>query len=283
MPRGMGEATPARADRRSRVDEPALAAFWDAYVDSPHQRVGFVLRHPWRLLLAVLAVLRLPRVAVHVPGRRRGRSGHPDVVSVVDTLDAPGFARIPARATGMAALEVPPDGASYSEGSRRQTLRRKCRAAERRGMTCRRVDDRAERERLVALTHAAEQQHPDDDYRRETPDNTDLLDHDLWLVVEDADGEPVLVAVAPLAGDVAVLRYFRTLTWGPGPSDARYLATRCLVESVAERGARWLVDPQHPGEQRNGVREFQRMVGFRYVRLHRARGAAASTPVRPAG
>lgn len=263
----MGDRRQAGRTWRDRLDEPSLAAFWDAYTGSPHERLGFVLRHPWATLLAALAVLRLPRFAVRVPTEGSEQAGSADRAAVDALLRTPGFAGIPARATGMAVLEVPADGASYTEGPRRQTLRRKVRSAERRGLVCRPVTSPDERRRLVALTHAAEREHPDGDYRRADPDNTDLLDHDLWLLVEDADQQPVLVAVAPVAGDVAVLRYFRTLAWGPGPSDARWLATRRLVEEVSARGARWLVDPQHPGEQRNGVREFQRMVGYRFARL----------------
>ena len=47
---------------------------------------------------------------------------------------------------------------------------------------------------------------------------------------------------------------------------------------------RWLIDTEPPGAQRNGLRHFQRMVGFRYgrVRLRRYSGTRTLAAVVPA-
>lgn len=265
------------------VSEPALADFWTRYVDDRHHRLLFVAHHPWWTLLALVAVLRLTWLACDLHAgdhAARGQHAHKSRAAVLAVLTMPGLGGLPARWTGLAALEVPADAAAYSAGARRQTLRRKCRAAERHGVVCRLVPPGPERAALVARTHDAERRHPDPWYRSEHPDNSDLLDHDLWLVAEDPAGEPLLLAVVPWSGDTAVLRYFRTLGWGAVHSDARYLATQRLVEELSRRGVRTLLDTDHPGEQSNGVRHFQRMVGFRYhrVRLVRSPNRRATQP-----
>ena len=140
------------------------------------------------------------------------------------------------------------------------------------GVTVRGVPDIAERLQLVVAADRVERNHPDPAYRVEDPRNFDLLDHDLWLVACDDEGTPLLLSVTPVDGDLATLRYFRTLGTGPAHSDSRYLMTHALVVELSRRGVRWLLDTDPPGSQKNGLRHFQRMVGFRYarVRLHRA-------------
>jgi hypothetical protein len=86
-------------------------------------------------------------------------------------------------------------------------------------------------------------------------------------VAEDGAGKPLLLAVIPVDGELATLRYFRTLGGGDLYSLSRYFATHALVAELSKRGVRWLLDTEPPGAQKNGVRHFQRMVGFRYVRL----------------
>jgi hypothetical protein len=173
---------------------------------------------------------------------------------------------------GTAVLEVPADPAEHVTGRRAQTLRRKIRAAERHGVTIRPVAD-AERVRLIALADDVERNHPDPAYRVESPRNHDLLEHDLWLVAEDPSGTPLLLSVTPVDGELATLRYFRTLGRGPAHSDARYLMTHRVVVELSARGVRWLLDTDPPGMQKNGLRHFQRMVGFRYARVRLARAA----------
>ncbi|GAB3249006.1 hypothetical protein [Nocardioides dilutus] len=240
-----------------------LADFWTSYVESPWRGPRYLLRHPLRLWGAVRATLRLPVVEARpsdIPGGRAIRA----------TLDARGPLRVPARLLGSAMLAVPDDPRDHVTGRRAQTLRRKIRAAERAGVTCRSVTDADERLRLLALANRAEQNHPDDTHRVATPDNDDLLDHDLWLVAVDGDGEPLLLSVTPVDGELATLRYFRTLGRSTVHSDSRYLMTHALVAELSRRGVRWLIDTEPPGAQKNGLRHFQRMVGFRYGRVRLA-------------
>jgi hypothetical protein len=173
---------------------------------------------------------------------------------------------VPGRLLGTAVLEVPENPDDYLLGRRAQTLRRKVRAAERRGLEVRRIDDDVERRRLVEVANHAEKHHVDPSYRVPTPRNDDLVDHDVWITVDDPEGEPLLLVVAPRDREFATLRYFRTLGASDAHSDARYLATSALVSELARHGVRYLLDTASPAEQTNGLRHFQRMVGFRYAR-----------------
>jgi len=240
--------------------EPTLAAFWTAYVDAGRIGPRYLLRH-WRdTWVAVRALRRLPVVDARPTDTPGGRA-------VRRVLTARTSYHLPGRLLGTAVLEVPEDGDDYLVGRHAQTLRRKLRSAERRGLTARRIDDLVERRRLVEIANAAEQSHVDPTYRVPAPRNEDLLDHDVWLTVDDPEGRPLLLAVAPRDGRLATLRYFRTLGSSEAHSDARYLASSALVAELARHGVRHLLDTATPAEQTNGLRHFQRMVGFRYARV----------------
>ena len=248
------------ADRTDPAAEQALAAYWTAYVDDGRRGARFILRHWSRSWAAFRAVRRLPTVEARPADTPGGRA-------VRRVLAARATYGVPARLLGTAVLEVPADAEDYLSGRRAQTRRRKVRSAERLGLEVRRVDDGAERRRLVEAANDAERTHPDPVYRVPTPGNDDLLDHDLWLTVGDPQGRPLLLVVAPYDGEFATLRYFRTLGSGEAHSDARYLASSALVAELAARGVRYLLDTATPAEQTNGLRHFQRMVGFRYARV----------------
>jgi hypothetical protein len=187
-------------------------------------------------------------------------------------LTRPGPLHLPVRLTGVAVLDIPADAADYVDGASKQTLRRKVRSALRSGISCRRVDDPVERIALLEMARAAEATHADDQYRVERPDNADLPGHDLWLAAFAADGTPLLLSVTPAEGEWAHLRYFRTLGSGQEYSDSRYLMTQRLVETLSGRGVRHLIDGVHPADLPNGLRHFQRMVGFRLTRITLASG-----------
>jgi hypothetical protein len=248
--------------------ERELAAFWTAYVESPWRGPRYLLRHPVLMLRAVRATMRLPVVEARPSDRPGGRA-------IRATLDVRGPLGAPARMLGSAMLEVPADPRDHLVGSSAQTLRRKIRAAEKAGVTHRPVTDPEERRRLLEAANRAEREHPDPTHRVAEPDNDDLLDHDLWLVALASDGEPLLLSVTPVDGELATLRYFRTLGNGPAQSDSRYLMTHVLVGELARCGVRWLIDTEPPGAQKNGLRHFQRMVGFRYCRIRLGRAPTA--------
>jgi hypothetical protein len=250
---------PSLADRTDGASEQSLARYWADYVDGG-RGVHYLLAHRRESWAAMRAVRRLPAIVANPSDTPGGRA-------VRRILAARASYGVPGRLLGTAVLEVPETGADYLEGRRAQTLRRKIRSAERRGLEVRRIDDPAERRALVEAADRAEQSHADPSYRVPTPRNQDLLDHDVWLVVEDSQGGPLLLAVAPYDGEFATLRYFRTLGAGDAHSDARYLASGALVAELAGRGVRYLLDTATPAEQTNGLRHFQRMVGFRYARV----------------
>lgn len=240
--------------------ERALAAFWDDYVDEGRRGVRHAFARPRESWSAFRAIRRLPRIEAAPTTSDAGRA-------VRRVLAARASYGIPGRLLGTAVLEVPPDPDDYLLGRRARTLRRKVRSAERQGLKVRRVDDPSERDELVALANRAERSHADPAYRVPAPENDDLLGHDVWLTVEDHEGRPLLLAVTPVDGELSILRYFRTLGSGDAHSDARYLATSALVAELAHHGVRYLVDTATPAEQTNGLRHFQRMVGFRYARV----------------
>jgi hypothetical protein len=241
-----------------------LAKFWDAYESSGRPGPLFLLRRPGHTRDAVRALRALPTIPAQPSQAAGGRA-------IASTLRARGPLGVPVRWMGTAALPIPADPDAYLQGRQAQTLRRKIRAAERAGTRIEAVISTEARRELLALANQHERQHPDLVYRVSEPDNEDLLDHDLWLVARDADGEALLLSVTPIDGELATLRYFRTLGHGPAHSDGRYLATAALVETLSRRGVRWLLDTEPPGSQTNGLRQFQRMVGFGYVRFRLAR------------
>jgi hypothetical protein len=242
------------------TDEKTLSEFYADYVTSGAGSFAYLLGHPVATIATVIAIGRLPIRQAVLPRTLSGRTIH-------STLTRPGPLRTPFGVTGVAVLDVPADAAEYSLGAERQTLRRKVRAATKSGVTWRPVDDQAERRALLALANKAETEHADEEYRNAAPDNSDLLDHDLWLAAFAADGRPLLLSVTPTAGEWGQLRYFRTLGSGHEYSDCRYLMTQALVETLSGRGVRHLMEGTHPAELPNGLRHFQRMVGFRLARV----------------
>ncbi|WP_166611340.1 hypothetical protein [Kineococcus indalonis] len=254
------------------TDEPSLSAYYRDYQDSGRSAAAFALGHPVRGLAALIATARLPRS--HAP---LSRGGEAEVIR--RALLRPALLGAPAACTGLGVLEVPDDTTTYLQGRHKQTLRRKVRAAQQRGITWRLVDDPVERSHLVRLADRAERSHPDPRYRELEPDNTDLFRYGLWILASSADGTPLLLSVTPVDGEYGLLRYFRTFGWSDAHSLSRYLMCQALVDVLSERGVRHVVDPWHPGELPNGLRHFQRMVGFRIARVRVRR--RPFSPVRP--
>ena len=241
-----------------------LDDFWGAYADAGRPGPLFALRRPVGLVRALRAVRRLPREPVRP-------SATPGGLAVREALEVRVALGLPGRVLGTAALPVPERAEDYLVGRRAATMRRKVRAAQRAGTVVEVVDDLEEKHRLLALADRHEREHPDATYRVEVPDNADLLEHELWLVARDPTGEPLLLSVTPVDGRFATLRYFRTLGWGPAYSDARYLATAVLVDHLSRAGVRWLLDTESISAQTSGLRHFQKLVGFEYVRFVLAR------------
>jgi hypothetical protein len=246
--------------RSASDSERWLASFWSSYHDSKDRGAVYLVRHPVQFARVLSAIARLPVLRARPSATAAGKA-------VRATLTLKGPLGTPARWLGSAVLVVPQPPSSHLEGRAAQTLRRKIRSAEKLGVTCVLVDDAEERRSLLELANAAEQNHHNPRYRVATPDNQDLLRHDVWLKAVDSNGAPLLLAVIPCDGEYGTLRYFRTLGSSIAHSDSRYLATYALVQELAGRGVRYLLDTEAPGAQTNGLRHFQRMVGFRYFRV----------------
>ncbi|MFB9375723.1 hypothetical protein ACFFKU_17595 [Kineococcus gynurae] len=259
---------------RAGSTEAALASFLGDYREHADARgtgvrsaPAFVRAQPLRTVLAAVAVVRLPGRRAVLPGPPLAATA--DARQVREVLGRRLAGIVPVGLTGTAVLDVPADAEEYLEGNSRQTLRRKLRAATKKGVSARVVRP-GERETLLARARAAEQAHPDERYRSADPDLADLPDYQLWLVAE-RDGEPLMLAVLPHAGEWAVLRHFRTIGTGPAHSDARYLMAVVAVRELSARGVRHLADTVPATHLPNGLRHFQRMIGFRYVRVRLAR------------
>lgn len=169
-----------------------------------------------------------------------------------------------------AVLRTPETPGTYLDGHARATVRRKLRAAARAGVTVRPVPG-ADRVAMLRLADRYERENERVAYRVEHPDNADLLDYDMWFAAYDGDSAPLMLSVIPTAGQWGTLRYFRTLAPGSSASDSRYLMAAVVAEALQDRGVRYLVDTARPHWLPNGLRHFQRMIGFRLVRIGQAR------------
>ena len=236
----------------------------------------WVLQHPQRTLAAVRAMHALPELVAAPSATIEGQA-------ICTALSRAGALRsVVHRMT--AVLALPEDVTEYTAAPGRQTLRRKMRLAEKRGITWGLVTDVDERRRLLDIADERERQHPELQYRKTSPDNRGMLSLGLWLVAYANDGRPLMLVVAPVDGRWAALRYFRTLESSDEASLARYLMSAVLIEQVAARGATYLVDPESPLKLPEGLRHFQKMLGYSLVqvRLLRPRRAAPNSGVEPA-
>lgn len=241
--------------------EKMLSRYFDDYVSSGKPGISHVLRTPHHSFSALIALYRQPLIRA----------------TLTDTVEGVAIREYMTRRSSLgrtvvhsatSLLVLPENPIDYSLGAARQTLRRKARKALKSGVHWKEVDDAEERQTLVNLARESEQNHPLEDYRESTPDNTDLLNYGLWLVAYSQDDCPLLLSVTPIDGEWALLRYFRTLGGGGDEhSNARYLMTQVLVERLIKAGVRYLADMSSPVGLPNGLRHFQRMLGFRIVRV----------------
>lgn len=224
---------------------------------------GWFLRHPLESLRGLRLLHTLPIVRA-----RLGRDGESDAVR--RGLRRGDHVRRMLIGGATAVLCLPIDADTYLLGSSKQTLRRKIRAAERMGVTWRPVFNAAERQGLIALLDDSERTNVRSAYRHENPENDDLFEADQWLAAFAPDGRPVLLSVTPIDGEWAVLRTFRALEDSDESSAARYLMSSVLAQHLIARGVRYLADTQSPASLPPGLRFFQRLLGYRLmrVRLH---------------
>ena len=221
-------------------------------------RLRCFLAKPRAAVTAGFDLLRLPRLAVAPTGSRDG-------VAIRQAI-LPAWS--PRRLVPHAAvLALPETAEEYLLGASKQTLRRKVRQAQRLGITWRRVDDPVERWDLVRLGNDWERNNPNAQYRNSEPDNSDLPDFELWLLACSSDGRPLVLSVTPVDGQWGMLHYFRGIEAGEEQSLARYYLMTVLVEHLVAAGVCYLFNSGTPIRITNGLRHYQRMVGFRTYRL----------------
>lgn len=243
-------------------DDPELrlSEYLTAYVARDGSMAAFVRHNVAATVRAFRDIRLLPRLTVRPAAGVEGDGLRRGLAAPIGSRLVLGGLR--------SALRLPDDPETYTLGSARSkhTLRRKNRRAEREGVVCRTIDD-PEQRRLI-VQHAADHErfHPDPAYRNDDPDTHLLVPFSIWVGAFRGDVLEVL-AVIPHEGDFAVLRYFRQLGDGEVASDSRYLLMTALVHELRRRGVRYLIDDASPQWLGNGIRHFQRMVGFRLVRV----------------
>lgn len=246
---------PAGGTARERL----LSDYFADYVGSGRSGRAFALRAPRAALVVLATALTLPRLKASLDGSAEAGA----VRDALTHKRGPG--RLPVHELS-SVLRLPARRGDYASGSERQTLRRQVRRAEREGVTWNLVDGR-DRIPLLACAVQRERHHPRAEYRTSGAGTDRLLDHRLWLVALDRAGDPILLSVTPVDGEWAALTYFRTLVDSPAASAARYLMTQVLVDELVDRGVCYLADSSSPIGLSNGLRHFQRMLGFRIHRI----------------
>ena len=240
--------------------EESVSQFFSAWVDSGEPGRTYLLRRPMRVTRVALAASALPKHAAVL-----GDEG--DGSEIRTTLTRPsGFGRVPLLRDLKSLLVLPTETGSYSLGASKQTLRRKSRAAVRGGASWRRIDDPAERRSLLATAAAYEREHPDERHRGAREPELDASTG-VWLAAFDGDGQLLLLSVTLVSGEWALLRYFRAVGGSELSSNARYYMTEQLVDVLVELRVRYLVDTISPAHLPNGLRHFQRMLGWRVARV----------------
>ncbi len=247
--------------------EAVVSEYFENYVANGKPGFGYILGRPGESIRAFTAFFQLPCLYVSCSAADAEGAEIRSALSPSNWLS-----RVMGYPT--AGLNLPCEAGQYSLGAARQTLRRKVRQAKRLGVRWAEVTDPAERRRLLAAADEQERCHPDETYRNLSPDNNCLLGFELWLAAYSADGHPLLLSVTPVEGEYALLKYFRTLGVGDEFSNARYLMTEVLVENLIARGVRFLVEGGSLAIP-NGLRHFQRMLGFHFMRTRIADSRSA--------
>ncbi len=180
-------------------------------------------------------------------------------------------------------LFLPSDAATFTQGASKQTLRRMTRKAERLGVTWRAVSSPDERRALIERGDAFERSEARKPYRRAVPENQDLVNYDTWFAAFDAEGGPLMLSVTGISGDVATLRYFRTMASSDAATWSRYPMTTLVVQAAVAQGCTVLLDLANPISLQSGLRHFAKMVGFELHRVRIVAESSAPKTARPDG
>jgi hypothetical protein len=216
-------------------------------------------RHPW-VVLRAFALLRKISVTNCRP------SGSPDGRLIGHYLDKSTFGIRTPLHQAVTALTLPATPGTYDQGHERATQRRHARKALRAGVTWSLVTEDTEKQFFLELADKAAREALRDGFRPEVVNFPAMLETDLWIAAWQGE-QPLLLAVAAVDGEWALLRYFVSYGSSRVASSTRYLMTGVLAEELVSRGVRYLVDNKSPLRMPPGVRHFSRMVGFRTHRV----------------
>ncbi|WP_345481904.1 hypothetical protein [Amnibacterium soli] len=243
--------------------ERALNDYFEKRGGHGHDAVRTAARHPIDAIRALRFIARLSVIDAEL--RTDG-----DAALVRRGLERTNpLARRLIRGT-TAVLVVPDTVEEFLAGSSesKRSLRTRFNRATRRGYHVHRTDGHEERRAVLALADRYERSHPDELYRNQAPDNDYLLGVGTWLVAHDVDCRPLILAVPAISGEWAVLQHFKTLESSDDARLARYWMSVELVRELHAQGVRYLADVLSPIGLPNGLRDFQRRLGYR---LHRVR------------
>lgn len=243
--------------------EITISKYIENYIDAGKPLGWYIVRHFGNSMSAFVALRRIPRYKMIFSDQAEG------IAIRAMMLRHSSLSRMTGLIT--AALSLPYEPGQYSIGASKSRIRSKVRRARRFGVSWAAVNDRQDRRYLLKLANERELAHPNIAYRSSNPDNRDLLEYRHWLVALSADGRPLLLCVALVDGELALLRYFRTLGSGPEYTTARYYMMEVLVDQLVGLGVRRLFDDVNPFQLNNGLRHFQREVGFRIARFYISR------------
>ncbi|MGU3663792.1 hypothetical protein ACLBX9_06340 [Methylobacterium sp. A49B] len=245
-----------------------LSDFWES-ANKSNLKIPFYLAAHLRLTLqAVRCMYRLPPLQASL-------SDGPEGIAIRESLERICLAKLfRLGKTGACVLSIPPISSEYSLGSSKQTLRRKVRSALKSGVTCREVTDLKQQKYLSELVNRAERNNCSQFHRNDRADCVALVGFGLWTAAFDDNGEPLTVAITPTDGEFALLQKFISLGKAQQHSDARYILHQAVVERLSNHKVRYLVDTRSPAELPNGLRHFQRMLGFRISRIHLSRASS---------
>jgi hypothetical protein len=222
-------------------------------------------RHPGQLMEVAAAILRLPRLQVIVSAESHGEN-------LIKRLGRRSFSAMgwyPAES----AMVLPVDEATYLRGKARQALRTNVTRAKKDGLRCLRVSDADERKRWTDEIFAA----------RTAPENlAEFMEHyetrgavgptDMHVIV---DAEDQLVALCEVAVDTetAMVDVFVKMPDHPSAAVARYMMLLDIVSGLIDRGVKVLLVDASRLHVSEGIRYFQRRVGFEpyNVRVRRTR------------
>ena len=247
---------------QSRTDEQReanVSRFFHDYRDRPGGTARFLAGRPLESVRAVIDLIGLPVITAET-------STHTVEGALIDRALAQRHTMrrfLPHAAV----LSLPSDPARYTDGGSKRTLRQMVRKAQRHGMTWREIDDPAERLALIREADEWERTSPDLQYRNETACNEECVGYRRWLGVYSQDGRLLLLSVILVEGEWALLRYFRTIGRGAEQSLARHYLMPVIVERLVRDGVRHLFDETSPAKLPNGLRLYQRLVGFRVTRI----------------